>query len=212
MRHTSSQQLISGGFDPALNDNVRTLQQLRRTADRLGLSHHTWSSDAPERPPGDVKILFILNFSNAQRSYLLTSPTSLCLLYTPENEHFGIVPIEAGACGLPVLATNTGGPLETVVDGKTGILRPSNAEAWRDGLQDLILMTADQRKEMGQLARKRVEENFSLGKLGEEMETACREALVMGDLHGGIGDKLIEGGVWLMIAAGVAFAATLWLS
>jgi hypothetical protein len=50
--------------------------------------------------------IFLLNFTTAQRSYLLLSPRTLGLLYTPQNEHFGIVPIEAMACGLPVLATS----------------------------------------------------------------------------------------------------------
>lgn len=37
------------------------------------------------------------------------------------EEDFGIVPVEAQACGTPVIAFGKGGALETVVDGKTGI-------------------------------------------------------------------------------------------
>lgn len=43
------------------------------------------------------------------------------LLIFPQVEDFGIVPLEAMACGLPVVAFGAGGALETVVDGKTGI-------------------------------------------------------------------------------------------
>lgn len=42
--------------------------------------------------------------------------------YTPENEHFGIVPLEAQYMNTPVLACNSGGPKESVVHGKTGYL------------------------------------------------------------------------------------------
>lgn len=35
---------------------------------------------------------------------------ALCLLYTPEREHFGIVPLEAGLYGSPVIACNRSGP------------------------------------------------------------------------------------------------------
>lgn len=37
-------------------------------------------------------------------------------------EDFGIVPIEAMACGIPVVALNDGGTKETVIDGRTGVL------------------------------------------------------------------------------------------
>lgn len=37
------------------------------------------------------------------------------------EEDFGIVPVEAQACGTPVIAYGRGGALETVIDGKTGI-------------------------------------------------------------------------------------------
>ncbi len=40
----------------------------------------------------------------------------------PGEEDFGIVPLEAQACGTPVVALGRGGALETVVDGITGVL------------------------------------------------------------------------------------------
>ncbi len=40
----------------------------------------------------------------------------------PGEEDFGIVPVEAQACGTPVIALGRGGALETVVDGVTGVL------------------------------------------------------------------------------------------
>ena len=37
------------------------------------------------------------------------------------EEDFGLMPVEAQACGTPVIAYNRGGATETVVDGKTGL-------------------------------------------------------------------------------------------
>ena len=42
-------------------------------------------------------------------------------IFPSEQEDFGIAPVEAMAVGIPVISLAQGGPLETVVDGKTGI-------------------------------------------------------------------------------------------
>jgi len=42
-------------------------------------------------------------------------------LIFPSREDYGIVPLEAQACGRPVIAFGQGGVLETVIPGKTGV-------------------------------------------------------------------------------------------
>ncbi|MEO8677396.1 MAG: glycosyltransferase [Vicinamibacterales bacterium] len=42
----------------------------------------------------------------------------------PGEEDFGIVPVEAQACGRPVVALGRAGALDTVIDGETGVLVP----------------------------------------------------------------------------------------
>lgn len=43
-------------------------------------------------------------------------------IFPSEQEDFGIIPVEAMASGTPVIALGQGGVLETVIDGKTGVL------------------------------------------------------------------------------------------
>ena len=53
-------------------------------------------------------VLFIRNCSQEEKAAIIKN--SIALIYTPKNEHFGIVPLEGMALGRPVIADNSGGP------------------------------------------------------------------------------------------------------
>ena len=57
--------------------------------------------------------------SDQERSDNLSN--CIALLSPIKDEDFGVVPVEANACGTPVIAHKSGGALETVIDGKTGV-------------------------------------------------------------------------------------------
>jgi len=80
------------------------------------------------------------------------------------NEPFGLVPIEAMACGTPVIASNSGGPRETVIDGEVGFLFKPDDEY--DLARKINILRSDHglSMEMGLAARKHVVENFSWGR------------------------------------------------
>lgn len=54
------------------------------------------------------------------------------------NEPFGLIPLEAMACGVPVVAVNEGGYRESVVDGESGYLFPRNAQILSDKISWLL--------------------------------------------------------------------------
>lgn len=91
--------VVAGGFDDRVEENGRVFRELEQLIARLGL--------------GDSVVL-VKNLSQTSKMQLLQS--CIALVYTPPNEHFGIVPIEAMAVARPVVASNSGGPMETVVD------------------------------------------------------------------------------------------------
>jgi glycosyltransferase involved in cell wall biosynthesis len=67
-----------------------------------------------------------------------------CAVILPGEEDFGIVPVEAQACGCPVVAFGRGGALETVVDGDTGILFSElNATSLAAALERAATLTFD---------------------------------------------------------------------
>ncbi|KAG8373612.1 hypothetical protein BUALT_Bualt11G0042400 [Buddleja alternifolia] len=83
--------IVAGGFDKRLRENVEYLEELNNLAEREGVSH---------------RVKFITSCPTSERNTLLSE--CLCVLYTPKDEHFGIVPIEAMAAHKPVIACNSG--------------------------------------------------------------------------------------------------------
>ncbi len=62
----------------------------------------------------------------------------------PGVEDFGMVPVEAQACGTPIVALGSGGACETVEDGVTGVLvQDASARGFADGLARLEALTLD---------------------------------------------------------------------
>lgn len=59
-------------------------------------------------------------------------------LVFPGEEDFGIVPVEAQACGTPVVALATGGVLDTVIDGTTGVLYRADGTAGAEALARVL--------------------------------------------------------------------------
>lgn len=76
----------------------------------------------------EKNIVFLRSISNTDRALLLNK--ARILLYTPENEHFGIVPVEGMYNGCIVIACNSGGPTESILHTKTGYLLSPDTEEW----------------------------------------------------------------------------------
>lgn len=150
--------VVAGGYDGRVKENVEHAAELEQLAKRLGVRD---------------SILFIKSFTDDQRSLMLAA--SVAVLYTPENEHFGIVPLEAGAAGKAVVACDSGGPLESVVDKKTGFLVDSKAEKWCGVMKELLKEGVAEG--MGEAGRERVKRQFSRRAFGEELNGYFEELL-----------------------------------
>ena len=151
--------VIAGGHDGRWRENREVLSELRTTARNLDLRDH---------------VLFKPSFSDEERMDLLSR--CLCVVYTPEREHFGLVPIETMAAGRPVVAVNSGGPVETIRHGETGFLCQPTPDAFADALARLIL-DPDLRVRMGWVGREHVAEHFSRGAFGTRLEGIVRDLM-----------------------------------
>jgi alpha-1,3/alpha-1,6-mannosyltransferase len=151
--------LMAGGYDAAFAHGPDELRDLRRLAAHYGVAE---------------QVEFVPNADAARIARLLEE--CRCVLYPPRGEHLGIVPLEAMAAARPVIAVNEGGPLETVLDGRTGFLREPTpaafAEAAAHCIQDPALAT-----QLGARGREHVRANFSHQRFARGFENALLETV-----------------------------------
>ena len=92
------------------------------------------------------------------------------------HEGLGVAVLEAMACGLPIVASATGGLAQTVADGITGILKPAgNARLLAQAIARLAA-EPELREAMGAAGRARVIENYSIDAMAHgtlELYWAC---------------------------------------
>ena len=147
------QLVVAGGYDDRVNENKEYYNELLELSTELGLKDH---------------ISFYKSISSSLKLDLLKSCT--CLLYTPDKEHFGIVPIEAMHYGLPVIAVNSGGPVETVQDLCTGFLCESSPDSFAERMVEFV-KNRSLEQILGRAARERVAKNFSFEVFTEKLDS-----------------------------------------
>lgn len=149
--------VMAGGYDKRVLENVEHYEELRKIATKLNISDH---------------VTFLRSFTDEQKISLLSN--CVCVLYTPSNEHFGIVPLEAMYMRCPVIAVNSGGPLESILNNVTGFLcdpLPTKfSEAMEKIVRDPLLKDS-----MGAAGRVRFMEKFSSEAFSEQLyQYICR--------------------------------------
>jgi glycosyltransferase involved in cell wall biosynthesis len=145
--------VVAGG--PAAQDLARDPEasRLRELARDIGVADRVQMLGAVER--ADVPAL------------LRSADVALCL---PWYEPFGIVPLEAMACGVPVVGTAVGGLLDTVLPGVTGTLvEPRRPYLVAAAVQELLDDPA-RRRAMGRAGATRARTLYSWDRVAAEHE------------------------------------------
>lgn len=156
--------IIAGGYDIRNVENVEYLQELKHLAAELSI----------------INIQFRPSISDQERATLMQS--ALCLVYTPHLEHFGIVPLESMFAGRPVIAVKSGGPMETVVDGKTGFLCDKTPQAFCDALKKLV-NDPSLSATMGKAGHEHVKVTFGLQRFEKHWVTLIDDTIDAGKLR-----------------------------
>lgn len=108
--------IVAGGYDERLQENYDVHKDLKE-----------------KEYFNTNNVYFLKSISNKERCILLKNAD--VVLYTPKNEHFGIVPCEALYCGAAVIAHKSGGPIESISSKSVGYLIDSeDPKEWSDVL------------------------------------------------------------------------------
>ncbi len=104
---------------------------------------------------------------------------ALMLVYTPRLEPFGYAPLEANACGLPIVAVSEGGVRETVVDGVNGLLVEHDRRKVAAAIEHL-LENRDVALRLGENGERLVAERWTVEAAVERLEKRLTEVLDIG--------------------------------
>lgn len=117
------------------------LENLTNLARSLGVSFE------PRQRVTDTELVDLLN-----RAYVMA--------YAPRLEPFGFAPLEANACGLPIVAIAEGGVRETIIDGVNGLVVMPDPKAMALAIQRL-LDDPDNARKLGNAGHRIVCEKWS---------------------------------------------------
>jgi len=105
-------------------------------------------------------------FDACQNMPLAYAISDIVVCPSIKPEAFGRIPIEAQAMKKPIISTNIGGALETVINNKSGFLvEPNNDEDLANIISVVLEFDEKKLQEIGEAGRKNVEDNFSNQKM-----------------------------------------------
>ncbi|KAK9503225.1 hypothetical protein O3M35_011842 [Rhynocoris fuscipes] len=157
--------VIAGGYDPRVKENIEYHSELGKLAESHGLQDRIHFF----RSPSDVDKVKLLRRCN-------------CLIYTPPNEHFGIVPLEAMYSKKPVIACNSGGPKETIVNAETGLLCDFTVESFANAMLKIV-NDRELAGKMGEQGFSRFIEKFSYSAFSYQLYNDIESLLEHSDIN-----------------------------
>ncbi len=156
--------LLAKGQDLWLLHRSGGYHQFMREADHFGVAHRIIATDAV----------------HPQRELVQDYQASDLCIQASREEGLGFSPLEAMACGVPVIAAAVGGLKETVVDGCTGWTYPvANPEALATRIEEVFANPdeAERRTQAGrETVRRRYERKVVFNRLQALIEADCQRS------------------------------------
>ena len=144
---------VAGGPDPGQLDDDPEVARLRRVAGECGVAD---------------RVRFTGRVPHEDVPAMLSSAD--VVVSVPWYEPFGIVPVEAMACGKAVVVSAVGGHLDTVEDGVTGRLVPPRDHAALTAALTQLLADSGLRRKLGTAGAARAASRYSWDTIAAETE------------------------------------------
>lgn len=143
-------------------DCVRALALVRREIDAELLM----AGDGPDRGPAErlsreLGVAEFVRFLGKQDNMERLIPQTDVLHLPSETEAFGLAALEAMACGVPPVATQSGGLPDLITQGKDGFMEPVGDVQAQAARLISLLADEEQRKAVAQEARRTAVRRFS---------------------------------------------------
>lgn len=150
--------IVGGASDDADPEKTPEIGRLMHVARREGIAHRVTFTGRKHRDQ--------LKYFYASADVFVT---------TPAYESFGMTPLEAMACGIPVIGSNVGGIKYSVVEGKTGYLVPPKKPIVLADRLHHLLSDDPAALDMGVNALRRVNEQFVWSNVAERVAALYRQ-------------------------------------
>ncbi len=158
--HADVELVVVGGASGPDAERDPERERLRALAAELGV---------------DDRVLLRGQVSQADMPAVLRSADAV--VCTPWYEPFGIVPLEAMACGVPVVAAAVGGLIDSVVDGVTGVHVPPRDPGAIAAVLRELLWDEERVRALGHAGRERMVSRYSWDRVAADTGRAYRAVL-----------------------------------
>ncbi len=175
-RVPEAELVVAGGPDRAELDRDGDYRALRQAADQHGVAD---------------RVVFTGGVGRADVPALIRSAD--VVVCTPWYEPFGIVPLEAMACGVPVVASAVGGLTDTVVDRDTGWLVPPRDPAALASALRVLLADPERRAAMGRAGLNRARQWYGWPRIAAQTEEVYEQMVVTRGAAGAGGPLTADG-------------------
>lgn len=163
------------GFDVAIEVAKKTNKKIKIIG-RMNEKHLKYFQEKIKpQLGGDIEFFEDLPYPKTK---IAMSQAKILLFPINWQEPFGLVMIEAMACGTPVIAFDRGSVSEIIKDGETGfIVKPGDVQAMIKAVQRIYVMPKEEYQKMRQNCRKHAEENFTVEKMVDSYEKVYQKVI-----------------------------------